>query len=206
MIINNFTRLEGSDHLQSAILSLQGIDPNQVKLIHSEQQFARIKEVTLETVFIITPQADHTKIITLLEELCVNWPCSKKIAIVRSDFHSGFIQDLFVKGVHGVISRNSIDTKMAKAILAVSNNNLYTDIAIKTKLKEQYAEDEESLTPREQQIIIFIIQGLTSQEIADKLCLSEHTIKSHRKLINKKLKVHSPVQLVKYAINHDLYF
>jgi DNA-binding NarL/FixJ family response regulator len=95
---------------------------------------------------------------------------------------------------------------MAKAILAVSNNNLYTDIAIKTKLKEQYAEDEESLTPREQQIIIFIIQGLTSQEIADKLCLSEHTIKSHRKLINKKLKVHSPVQLVKYAINHDLYF
>ncbi|OGU75245.1 MAG: hypothetical protein A2V93_00880 [Ignavibacteria bacterium RBG_16_34_14] len=55
------------------------------------------------------------------------------------------------------------------------------------------------MTKREKQVIELIADGLTNKEIAQKLHLSTHTIKSHVHNILEKLALHTRVQITKYA-------
>ncbi|MCP4460643.1 MAG: helix-turn-helix transcriptional regulator [Cytophagales bacterium] len=47
-------------------------------------------------------------------------------------------------------------------------------------------------------------EGKTSLEMVEKLFISEHTVKTHRKNILKKLDIHSTPELVQYAINNGV--
>ncbi len=59
------------------------------------------------------------------------------------------------------------------------------------------------LSRREQDIIRCIAKGKVNKEIADELCISVHTVATHRKNISSKLDIHSPAGLTIYAIlNH----
>lgn len=60
------------------------------------------------------------------------------------------------------------------------------------------------LTPRERDIITSIAQGLSNKETADKLCLSIHTVATHRRNICAKLNIHSASGLTIYAVIHGL--
>jgi DNA-binding NarL/FixJ family response regulator len=62
----------------------------------------------------------------------------------------------------------------------------------------------ESLSTREKEIIVCVIQGLTNKQIADKLCLSTHTVTTHRRNISAKLQIHSSAGLTIYAIVNKL--
>lgn len=60
------------------------------------------------------------------------------------------------------------------------------------------------LSPREQEVVIAVVKGLTNKEIADALFLSTHTIITHRRNIARKLNIHSPSGLTIYAIMNKL--
>lgn len=64
--------------------------------------------------------------------------------------------------------------------------------------------DSQSLTPREREIIICVVKGMTNKEIAAQLFLSTHTVITHRRNISKKLQIHSPSGLTIYAIMNKL--
>lgn len=63
---------------------------------------------------------------------------------------------------------------------------------------------QESLSSREKEVISCIVQGLTNKQIADKLCLSPHTVITHRRNISSKLGIHSTAGLTIYAIVNKL--
>lgn len=73
---------------------------------------------------------------------------------------------------------------------------------------EQNIDDSESpseqLSAREKEIIACVAKGMTSKEIADKLCLSVHTVTTHRRNITGKLQIHTPAGLTIYAIVNKL--
>ena len=58
----------------------------------------------------------------------------------------------------------------------------------------------EPLTEREKEIIIGVVKGWTNKQIAEKLCLSTHTVITHRRNIAAKLQIHSAAGLTIYAI------
>ena len=60
------------------------------------------------------------------------------------------------------------------------------------------------LTTRELEIVKLIIEGLSTKEIADQLCLSHHTIYTHKKNVMKKLGIKSTSELILYAVNTGL--
>lgn len=60
------------------------------------------------------------------------------------------------------------------------------------------------LTPRERDIVIGVVKGLTNKEIADKLFISINTVTTHRRNIVKKLDIHSASGLTVYAIMNKL--
>lgn len=61
-----------------------------------------------------------------------------------------------------------------------------------------------SLSERESEIITMIAEGLTNLQIADTLCLSNHTINTHRKNIMAKLGVKNTAGIVMYAVKTNL--
>lgn len=63
--------------------------------------------------------------------------------------------------------------------------------------------ETEELSEREKDVLIQVVRGLSNKEIADVLCISTHTVISHRKNITRKLNIHSTAGLTVYAIvNH----
>jgi regulator of cell morphogenesis and NO signaling len=59
---------------------------------------------------------------------------------------------------------------------------------------------DEVLSAREIEVIRYVAQGLSNKEIADVMCLSTHTVMSHRKNIARKLDIHSTAGLTIYAV------
>ena len=62
----------------------------------------------------------------------------------------------------------------------------------------------EELSDREQDVLVQVVRGLSNKEIADVLCISTHTVISHRKNIARKLNIHSSAGLTIYAIVNKL--
>lgn len=60
--------------------------------------------------------------------------------------------------------------------------------------------DDFELSEREKEVLILVAKGLSSKEIADKLCLSIHTVNSHRKNISQKTGIKSMAGLAAYAM------
>jgi DNA-binding NarL/FixJ family response regulator len=58
------------------------------------------------------------------------------------------------------------------------------------------------LTPREEQVVALVAEGLSNRETARELNLSEHTVKKYLFRIFDKLGISSRVELVLYAVNH----
>ena len=58
----------------------------------------------------------------------------------------------------------------------------------------------DSISERERDVIIGVVQGLQNKEIADRLCISVNTVITHRRNIARKLQIHSPAGLTIYAI------
>ena len=65
-----------------------------------------------------------------------------------------------------------------------------------------WANSEKLLTPREEQVVALVADGLSNREIAQELGLSEHTVKKYLFRIFDKLGISSRVELVLYAFSH----
>ena len=62
----------------------------------------------------------------------------------------------------------------------------------------------EPLSTREKEIIVCVVKGMTNKQIADTLCISAHTVITHRRNIAAKLQIHSAAGLTIYAIVNKL--
>ena len=65
-------------------------------------------------------------------------------------------------------------------------------------------QNAETLSDREKDVIIALVQGMANKEIADHLCISTNTVITHRRNIARKLQIHSPAGLTIYAIVNGL--
>lgn len=66
------------------------------------------------------------------------------------------------------------------------------------------AQSSETLSDREKDVIVALVQGMANKEIADHLCISTNTVITHRRNIARKLDIHSPAGLTIYAIVNGL--
>lgn len=94
-----------------------------------------------------------------------------------------------------------------KILITDTEEEIEKNIIKLLKEEEQEKEEEDTeqvLTPREKDIVICVVKGMTNKEIAKELFLSTHTVITHRRNIAKKLQIHSPAGLTIYAIVNKL--
>ena len=66
------------------------------------------------------------------------------------------------------------------------------------------SESNETISDREKDVVISLVQGMSNKEIADHLCISINTVITHRRNIARKLQIHSAAGLTIYAIVNNL--
>ena len=131
-----------------------------------------------------------------------------KVLVVSMHIDTAMIDALIKNDVDGYLHKNTEKKELLKAISSILNGEKYFSQSIKdaytnsvfTKKKESI----QSLTKREKEVLKLIALEHTSQEIADILFLSKHTIESYRKNLIVKLNVRNLAGLTKYAIKLGL--
>jgi len=111
------------------------------------------------------------------------------------------LQSLMAKGIVGILPPSADSELLRKALKAVALGELWLDRATLMKLLACMKQSAPNvrLAQREKEIISHICQGYRNKEIAQKLNISEQTVKSHCNRIYKKLGVADRLQLALYS-------
>ncbi len=108
--------------------------------------------------------------------------------------------------LQGVFYRRDSMALICKGIGTLLDGDLWMSRSLMTRLIEFYRRQQLNayrpvcgLTHRELEIIGLLGSGASNTEIADKLFVSEHTVKSHLYNIFRKIKVHNRIQAMNWA-------
>jgi DNA-binding NarL/FixJ family response regulator len=120
--------------------------------------------------------------------------------------------EMLQAGASGYVPKRAAPEDLISAIRAARAGQIYiypslaralvTDYLghIRSQPEEQESNVIEALTTREQEVLELLAEGLSNDEIAERLVISRHTVARHRENLMRKLGLHSRSELVKYAI------
>jgi two-component system response regulator NreC len=116
-------------------------------------------------------------------------------------------------GASGYVPKRAAPDELVSAIRAVSRGEVFLYPSLAGRLVQDYLQRRDleaqeppvdELTPREQEVLTLIAQGLSNGEIGEQLVISAKTVDRHRENIMRKLNLHNRVDLVKYALRKGL--
>lgn len=93
---------------------------------------------------------------------------------------------------------------LARIEAVLRRSNWQKDAQAKTEKSLNKDVNIEALTPKEKEVLALVAKGASNQEIADKLCVRDVTVKTHLNSVFKKLKVTNRTQAVLLAMQIDL--
>ena len=137
-------------------------------------------------------------------------PGVKVIALSQYD-EKRFVKQMVKNGASGYLLKDSSKEILEEAIRTVESGEKYYCDRLSVRLinQELKIEDEHNalfpkLSERELEILRLIGNELSSQEIADKLFISFHTVESHRANLMSKAGVKNTAGLIRWATENDL--
>ena len=189
---------------------LQGFE--QVDVVYTTQsghELLRYFETDLPDLLLMDVQMPEINGMDLCRQVVKLHPTVKVIAFSSFD-DSNYVKQLFRTGARGYLLKNSDKFTILKAVETVMQGGEYMDETIKEiLLKESLTGHRRSifevpLTKREKEILQLVAEGMSNQQIADKLFISLRTVETHRLNLNQKLDVKNTAGLVKEAIKRGL--
>jgi DNA-binding NarL/FixJ family response regulator len=98
---------------------------------------------------------------------------------------------LLYLGVHGIVLAENLERDLPKAIHSVYNGDLWVSRCALNEYvsRSGHRTDGISFTGREQQVVVFLMNGFSNKEIGNSLRISERTVKFHVSNILQKLNV-----------------
>lgn len=136
-----------------------------------------------------------------------------QVIILSMYSSSEHIYRALTAGALGYLLKESAGTEVAEAIRSVSSNNRYLSKKIVEKMIDDYitrrqVDEKKSpinlLSNREREVLILVVEGNSSAQIAEILSLSPKTVDTYRSRLMKKLGITDLPELVKFAIQHGL--
>jgi len=115
------------------------------------------------------------------------------------------VQSAISLGAAGYVLKTAGPSEVEAAIRAAARNQLYLDPSVARRLTERLTNPVPSpLTGRENEVLALVGEGLSNQEIASRLHISERTARNHVSAMLAKLSLTSRTQAALYAVRHGI--
>ncbi len=148
--------------------------------------------------------------------LRTQYPRVKVIVLTMHD-EDRMILHLLEKGVSGYLLKDTDYNELRLAIHKVMDDGIYLSPLVSEALLRNLRHKHQPLpipignpfhkldiSPREKEVLTLLCEGLSTSEIADKLCLSPRTIEGHRKRLLEKTNTKNVAGLVAFAFRNRL--
>jgi DNA-binding NarL/FixJ family response regulator len=133
-----------------------------------------------------------------------------RIMIITMHSKVDYIVKAFQAGATGYVIKESTSERLLQGIDTVLKGEYFMDSSVSHRVVEKLMEFPEkevkttdasydTLTRREQEIMVLLARGLSNRQIAEKLFISPKTVENHRSNILHKLNIHSTIEIVRYA-------
>ncbi|GBC61976.1 DNA-binding response regulator [Desulfonema ishimotonii] len=132
-----------------------------------------------------------------------------QVVLLSMHKKDAYVHQALSAGALGYVLKASPMSDVLEAIRTVHHGEYFLSSKINSKLITAFLKSRtekppvsgyDLLSEREQQVFRLLVEGKSSAEIADILCISSKTVEKHRANTMKKLDIHNMVAMVKYAI------
>ncbi len=135
-----------------------------------------------------------------------------QVIVLTTHADDSSIMTAIAAGARGYLTKHSGGNAIREAIETVMQGNSVLEPAVQARVLEAIARGQpahktslpDGLTPREGEVLILIAKGLTNQEVASKLFISEGTVKTHINNLFGKIGARDRAQAVAYAFRRGL--
>ncbi len=142
---------------------------------------------------------------------------TKVIVLTASEDKNEFVQAMKF-GTSGIVLKQTATDLLIKSIRKVHAGEIWLDSNTTAAVMRQFASPGETVVPvagrerdrsplsqREREIVALVAQGYKNKEMAEKMFISEQTVKNHLHNIFDKLGVSDRLELALYAIHKNLH-
>lgn len=153
------------------------------------------------------PQKIILDIHTLSEGVQDRWPDAKIVLLDTGLAEEEIINCFTSHKLYGIIATDTTPDHFYKALDSIHNGEVWIDNRkMKALLHNQEAFHRmgvrEHLSRKEKEIVMLVSQGLRNKDIANRLCISDQTVKAHISRIFRKYNITSRAQLVPLALKY----
>ncbi|KAA2261419.1 response regulator transcription factor [Solihabitans fulvus] len=139
-----------------------------------------------------------------------------KVVVLTTYSDDRSVLDALRAGARGYLTKDAGGAEIRQALQRVLDDHAVIDPAVQHHLidaiattpaqapQSQPARSPDGLTPREAEVLSLIATGLSNAEIAERLVISEGTVKSHINRLLAKIDARDRAQAVAYAYRHGL--
>ncbi len=173
---------------------------------NSEPGLLLEKAQQIQPGLVITDYLQHQESINVLKVLKKSLQ-DIKLLVISQDTEIANIKQAIKWGIDGYLTRQCESEEMVNAVQMILKGKRFFCPSITERLLDydrKHTEKERVLSKRELEILALIAKGNTTNQIAEILFISVHTVNSHRKNMLKKLGLKSPIELVTYAMDNGL--
>ena len=137
---------------------------------------------------------------------------TKVIVLTASDDEGEYVQAMKL-GTSGIVLKQTATELLIKSIRKVHNGEIWLDSRTTAAVMKQFASpgdaagkdrERSPLSQREREIVVLVAQGFKNKEIAERMFISEQTVKNHLHNIFDKLGVSDRLELALYAIHKNI--
>lgn len=123
------------------------------------------------------------------------------------------IRQALSAGVRAVVVKSDVEGHLITAVEAVLRHDVYFSPTVAETLRDALIRTPEeggsgsssgNLSAREREVMRLLAEGQSNKEVATALALSVRTVETHRANIMRKLEITSIIELVHYAVRHQL--
>jgi DNA-binding NarL/FixJ family response regulator len=146
----------------------------------------------------------------LIDKIRMKYPDLKTLVLFDKE-DQGLVKRLLEYDFEGYLYKDTTQEELILATMRIKGGDTYYDKKISKVLtsdltnkpvKSQKKDDD--LSPREKEILEYIVLGDKNFEIAQKLNISENTVLTHRRNIMRKMNVKSTPQLIAKSIKNGI--
>lgn len=130
-----------------------------------------------------------------------------KVVILSMHLDADLLAEALKCQIDGYLLKNTDKGQLLQCVRVIHNGQHVYSSAVAELLVEAFSSDkyhfknlENKITQREHEVLSLIVQGKTSQEIAEQLFISHRTVETHRSNLLRKLGMKNTAELVRYAL------